>query len=78
MTENPDPRWNEREAAAYLSASIYFLQKLRSRGGFGPAFEYIGAHVRYRKSALDAYVEENTRKRVHEQLKFAFPKKVKP
>jgi Helix-turn-helix domain len=78
MPDIRDPLWNEKEAADYLRASPYFLQKLRSRGGFGPAFQYVGAHVRYRKSELDAYLEENTRKRVGEQLKFTFPTKVKP
>lgn len=78
MIEISDPLWNEKEAALYLRASPYFLQKLRSRGGFGPAFQYVGAHVRYRKSDLDTYLEENTNKRIGEQLKFNFPKKVKP
>jgi FMN phosphatase YigB (HAD superfamily) len=73
-----DPRWTEREAAEYLNISMYWLQKDRSQNLGGPVFEYIGAHVRYRKSALDSYVEENTRKRLHEQLKFTFPVKVKP
>lgn len=78
MLEANDPRWNEKDSAAYLNASVYFLQKLRSRGGYGPAFQYVGAHVRYRKSDLDAYLEENTKKRIGEQLKFTFPIKVKP
>ena len=76
MTEIPDPRWTEREAAEYLKIGMYWLQKDRCQKLGGPAFEYIGAHVRYRKSALDAYVEENTRKRMHEPQTFTFPKKV--
>ena len=64
MPELSDPRWTEREAAEYLRISMYWLQKDRSQKLGGPKFEYVGTHVRYRKSALDKYVAENTARKI--------------
>jgi len=60
MTKNTDPLLTEREAADYLRISVYWLQKVRSQGRPGPAITSIGRAVRYRRSALDRYIEENT------------------
>jgi hypothetical protein len=67
MYINPDPKLTEREAAEYLNVSMYWLQKDRCYGLGGPAAEYIGTAVRYRLSALDAYVAANSRRKA-EQL----------
>ena len=64
MPELNDPRWTEREAAEYLRISMYWLQKDRCQDLGGPEFEYIGTSVRYRKSALDKYVAENTARKI--------------
>ena len=64
MPELSDPRWTEREAAEYLRISMYWLQKDRSQDLGGPEFEYVGTSVRYRKSALDKYVAENTARKI--------------
>ena len=60
MTKNSDPLLTEREAAEYLRISVYWLQKVRSQGGPGPEVTQIGRAVRYRKSALDRYIAENS------------------
>ena len=60
MSKNTDPLLTEREAADYLTISVYWLQKMRSQGGPGPAATYIGRAVRYRRSALDRFIDENS------------------
>ena len=64
MYKNLDPKLTEKEAAEYLKISMYWLQKARSQGLDGPEFEYVGTSVRYRKSALDKYVAENTARKI--------------
>jgi len=58
-----DSLLTEREAASYLSISIYWLQKARCYS-YGPRWTRIGGAsgraVRYRKRDLDAYIEANT------------------
>jgi excisionase family DNA binding protein len=49
----------EKEAAAYLKLSANTLPSWRCRGQ-GPAYIKLGRSVRYRKSALDQYLEEQT------------------
>lgn len=45
------------EAAAYLKLSRQFLEAARYRGdGSGPGYIKLGRAVRYRKSALDAWM----------------------
>lgn len=60
MQKNPDPLLAERDAADYLRISVYWLQKVRSQGRPGPDVTLIGRAVRYRQSALDRYIAENT------------------
>lgn len=60
MNENLDSLLTEYEAAGYLRISVYWLQKIRCQGRRGPAVTFIGRSVRYRRSALDRYIEENT------------------
>ena len=45
-----------QEAADYLSVSKAYLDMLRCTGG-GPRFVKIGRMVRYRRSALDKWVD---------------------
>ncbi len=61
MTKNSDPLLTEREAAEYLRISVYWLQKVRSQGRPGPVATYIGRAVRYRLSALDRFIDENSK-----------------
>lgn len=56
-----DPLLNVREAAVELNISEDWLNKLRSRGG-GPKFIRLGRSVRYRRSHLHEFAEENTRR----------------
>ena len=60
MNENLDSLLTEYEAAGYLRITVYWLQKIRCQGRPGPAATFIGRSVRYRQSALDQYIEENT------------------
>lgn len=55
-----DPMLNTEEAAKYLGCTVNHLAKLRMKR-LGPAFFKHGSLVRYRKSAIDAWVMENTR-----------------
>ena len=60
MTKNSDPLLTEREAAEYLRISVYWLQKVRSQGRPAPVATFIGRAVRYRRSALDRFIDENS------------------
>ena len=60
MSTNPDPLLTENDAADYLRTSVYWMQKVRSQGRPGPAVTFIGRSVRYRRSALDRFIDENT------------------
>lgn len=54
---------HERDAADYLCVSIAWLQRARCYGA-GPRFIKVGGPngraVRYRKSDLDTYLDQNT------------------
>lgn len=52
---------NTRHAAAYLGLSHHTLNQWRHQGR-GPLFVRLGRAVRYRKSDLDAYLEESIRR----------------
>lgn len=57
---NPDPLLNTREAAEYLGLTYKSLvwYRCKSNGG-GPHFVKVGSTaVRYRKSDLDAYIQD--------------------
>jgi predicted DNA-binding transcriptional regulator AlpA len=62
---NDDPLLDTPVAAAYLGSSVPTLERHR-RFGTGPDWVKMGGLVRYRKSALDSYIEECTR-RPHRQ-----------
>jgi hypothetical protein len=48
------------EAAQYIKMSRQFLEGARSRGdGSGPAFIKLERAVRYRRSALDAFMSKH-------------------
>jgi len=47
------------EVAELLAVSVSALAQMRSQGD-GPAYVLVGRRVRYRRTDLDAYVEQNT------------------
>jgi predicted DNA-binding transcriptional regulator AlpA len=53
----------EKQAAHYLGVSVYLLQRWRSQNR-GPQYVRVGGSngraIRYRQSALDAWIEINT------------------
>jgi predicted DNA-binding transcriptional regulator AlpA len=57
---NDDPLLDTAAAAAYLDSSLPTLERWR-RLGTGPTWSKLGGLVRYRKSALDAFINECTR-----------------
>ncbi len=57
---NPDPLFNQAEAAYYLHSSAPTLERNR-HFGIGPKFVKMGGIVRYRRSDLDAYIDACTR-----------------
>ena len=58
MTDQ-DPLLNTVDAALYVGCTVDYLARLRMRRQ-GPAFFKHGSLVRYRRSAIDAWVGENT------------------
>ncbi|WDI30544.1 helix-turn-helix domain-containing protein [Hyphococcus flavus] len=50
---------NTEQAARYLGVSASFLAKARVNGSPSIPFTRIGVAVRYRKSDLDAFIDEN-------------------
>lgn len=59
-TINGDPLLNEAEAAAYLSLSPSTLTKWRSQYPDRLSFVKVGTRVRYRRSTLDNYINQQT------------------
>lgn len=58
---NPDPLLDTAQAAAYLHSSEPTLERNR-RLGVGARWVKMGGIVRYRRSDLDAYIEQCTRR----------------
>ena len=56
---NPDPLLNGTEAADYINNSPATLPIWRHKG-IGPSYVKVGRSVRYKKSALDSYLEKQT------------------
>ena len=56
---NPDPLMPSAAVAEYLGVMVPALEKWR-QVGTGPAYIKVGRLVRYRKSALDAWLTERT------------------
>ncbi len=54
-----DPILSVSQTAEYLGSSSSTLAKQRMRGD-GPEYIKLGNRIRYRKSALDLYVDHNT------------------
>jgi len=55
LLQHDDPSFKTPEAAAYLGVATNTLEIWRSTGRYDLPFEKVGRHVRYRKSALDAW-----------------------
>jgi predicted DNA-binding transcriptional regulator AlpA len=53
-----DQLLTEAQTADFLNVSIRSLQAWRVRGG-GPIYAKLGRSVRYRRSDLDAHIEES-------------------
>lgn len=58
---NPNPLFDTAQAASYLHSSEPSLERFRRLGG-GPKFVKMGGIVRYRRSDLDLYIDECTRR----------------
>jgi excisionase family DNA binding protein len=58
--EHTDPLMDQRQAAAYLDIKPGTLEVWRSTKRYGLPFVRIGRNVRYRKSALDAFLASRT------------------
>lgn len=54
-----DPLLDPEPSAEYLGNSTSTLAKQRMRGD-GPEYVKVGSRIRYRKSALDKYIEQRT------------------
>jgi predicted DNA-binding transcriptional regulator AlpA len=63
--DDQEPLWDEKEYAAYRRCSLSTVQHERSNGT-GPPYLKLGHHVRYRPSAVKAWLDEQTRRRVWE------------
>lgn len=56
-----DAVWTTDAAAQYIGRTPGWLEKQRVTGG-GPSFIKMGRLVRYRKSALDAWLDQQSRR----------------
>ena len=62
VQQKSDDLLSDREATIYLGLADGTLAVWRSTGRYPIPFIKIGANVRYRKSALDAWLESRTQK----------------
>jgi hypothetical protein len=53
---SPDDILDTKEAAAYVRLSVSSLNKMRCTGS-GPAFIRMGRSIRYRRRALDSFID---------------------
>jgi predicted DNA-binding transcriptional regulator AlpA len=60
VAATPDPVLGENDAAGFIGVSTRTLQKWRQVGG-GPTYSKIGRLVRYRQSALEAFLARGER-----------------
>ena len=60
-TMNTDPMQTEKSAARYLGVTPSCLRRWR-RLGIGPNWVTCGRLVRYRQSALEGFISENTKR----------------
>lgn len=63
-----DPAHDEDELAARLRISVRTVQKWRQTN-CGPAFIKVGRLVRYRESAIQAWIEAQTRTNTTQQAR---------
>lgn len=59
-TTNPDPLLDEKQAAAALGVSANTLQVWRCTRRYPLAYVKIGRNVRYRASAVEAFLQART------------------
>ena len=57
----PDALMDPRTTADYLGVAVLSLADWRTKGA-GPDYIKVGASVRYRRSALEAWLESRTKK----------------
>jgi excisionase family DNA binding protein len=55
----PTEVWNPVETAAYLQIPVATLYAWRNKGK-GPPAARVGKHLRYRKSGVDQWLDEQT------------------
>jgi len=60
LTKPSDPLFTTPEAAEYIGVTEGTLQTWRCIGRYDIPFVKVGRLVRYRKSALDAFLERHT------------------
>ncbi len=73
MTTNGANYFDTREAAAYLGMSQSWLRQRRMTGHLGgqrpaPPFVRLGRSVRYNKSDLDQWLDEQTHRSIPEDI----------
>jgi excisionase family DNA binding protein len=59
--------YDEHEAAKYVGLSVRTLQEKR-RTGEGPVYLKLGSRVRYRRRALDVWLDSKERRRTSETV----------
>ena len=59
-TLTEDPAYTTEEAAEYLNLNARSMERWRTVG-YGPAFIKLGRSVRYRRSSLDTFAQQQTR-----------------
>ena len=60
MNHNNDPLLSPHEAATYLGVTLSTLSVWRCVGRYNIQFVKVGRLVKYRKSALDAFLDRRT------------------
>lgn len=67
LKSHSDPLFTPSEAADYLNVSERTLSVWRCTGRYGISFLKVGRKVRYRKSALDAFLDRRIHGAVEEK-----------
>lgn len=63
MQSNNEALLNDKDAAQYLGLSVHTLRRWRvdpDRAKSGPPFIKLNHAVRYRRTALDSWLDQNT------------------
>lgn len=61
MSNIDDQALDTRAAATYVGCSARKLENMRA-DGTGPTYYHVGDLVRYRKSALDSWIDQQSKK----------------